>query len=114
MALTAIHNNVTFGIGDVIKVSLKIKDGEKMRTQVFEGTVIAIKGRDTGKSFTVRRIGEQKIGIEQIFPLMTPSIEKIEVVKNYTKGTRKAKLYFIREKSAREIDSIRSRSISRA
>src|SRR5258708_4282741 len=110
MALIAKHNEVNFGVGDGVKVYLKVKDGEKTRSQVFEGIVIGIKGRDEGKSFTVRKIGAAKVGIEMIFPLNTPSLEKMEVVRHGTEGVQHAKLYYVREKSSREIETIYSRA----
>lgn len=115
MAIQATIKEVTFGSGDVIKVHQRINElnskGEnKTRVQVFEGTVIGIRNRDAGKSFVVRKIGAQNIGIEQIFPLNSPIIEKIEIVKEGTRGARQSKLYYIREKSKREIDRIYSRA----
>lgn len=110
MALTAQHNEITFGVGDKVKVIQKIKEADKFRSQAFEGIVIGIKGRDLNKSFTVRRIGSQQVGIERIFPLLSPTIEKIEVLKKGTEGVRHAKLYYIRNKSRREIEAIYSRA----
>lgn len=101
-----------FGVGDVIRVHQRLfeADKDKSRIQVFEGIVISIRGKDMGKSAVVRRIGAQNIGMEMIFPLNTPTIEKIEVTKTGVKGVRRAKLYYIREKSRREIDKIYSRT----
>lgn len=113
MALTASHNDVNFGIGDLVRVSQRIKEGERTRLQVFEGMVIAIKNREENKSFTVRRVGANQIGIERIFPVGTPTLEKIEVVKNGTSGSRRAKLYYTREKHKREVDEIYARSARR-
>lgn len=110
MALTAKHKENQFGVGDEIKVFLKVKEGEKTRNQIFQGIVIGIKGESSGKSFTVRKIGAAKIGIEMIFPLNTPSLEKVEVVRHGTEGIKHAKLYYIRNKSAREIEKIYSRT----
>ncbi len=110
MALIAKHKEIEFGVGDRIKVVSKIKEGEKTRQQAFEGLVIGIKGRGENKSFTVRRIGVQQIGIERIFPLLSPSIEEIEVVKKGLKGVRRAKLYYTREKARKEIEEIYSRA----
>ena len=110
MAITAKHNEITFGVGDKVKVSQKIKEGEKERTQVFEGMVIGIKGRGVGKTFTVRRVGTQKVGIERIFPLESPQIESVEVSRKGQKGARRAKLYYTREKSRREVDNIYMRA----
>jgi large subunit ribosomal protein L19 len=110
MALKAVHKEINFGVGDEVKVFLKVKEGEKTRNQMFQGMVIGIKGRDAGKSFTVRRIGAAKVGIEMIFPLNTPSIDKIEVVRNGVEGVKHAKLYYTRDKSSREIEKIYSRA----
>jgi len=115
MALIAKHKEIEFGVGDVVTVHQRVtepgkNDEKKSRIQIFEGVVIKIKGSGMGKSFTVRRIGAQNIGVEQIFPIAAPSVEKIEVSKTGKKGTRRAKLYYIREKSKREIDNIYRRS----
>jgi len=112
MAIQASINEQSFGVGDVVRVHQKISEGaeKKIRTQIFEGIVIGIRGRGMGQSFTVRRIGAQKIGIEQIFPVNSPTIEKIEVVREGKRGSRHAKLYYIRDKSKREIEKIYTRS----
>lgn len=110
MALTATFKNTKFGVGDRVKVTQIIKEGEKKRTQVFDGMVIKIKGSLLDKTFTVRRIGEAQIGIERIFPISSPTIEKIEVVREGLKGIQKAKLYYTRSKSHREIEKIYSRA----
>ena len=110
MTLNILHKDISFGPGDKIKVIQNIKDGEKVRSQVFEGLVIGIKGRNENKSFMVRRIGAGQVGIERIFPLISPTIEKIEVIKKGTKGVRRAKLYYTRDKSRREVDLIYQRA----
>ena len=110
MALRISHKNQEFGIGDRVRVSQKIKEGEKFRVAVFEGMVIKIRGVGGRKMFTVRRIGEAAIGIERIFPVDLPTIEKVEVVKKGTMGVNRAKLYYTREKSTKEIDKIYSRA----
>lgn len=113
MALTAKHKEVEFGVGDTIKVTQSIEEAGKKRSQVFEGIVIAIKGRDENKSFTVRRIGAGAIGIERIFPLSSPLLLKVEVARSGTKGVNSAKLYYIRDKSKKEIEKIYARAQSR-
>jgi len=110
MALRTTHNQVVFGTGDKIKIYQKVTDGEKERTQIFEGMVISIKNRGENKSFTVRKMGIQGIGIERIFPLFSPLIEKIEITKKGTQGVRRSKLYYIRKKSSQEIDKIFSKA----
>lgn len=80
--------------GDVIKVFEKIKEKDKTRTQVFEGQVLAKKhGREPGATITIRRILDG-VGVERIFPIFSPNIEKIEVVKKLK--ARRAKLYYLR------------------
>lgn len=87
--------------GDTIRVVQKVKEGDKTRLQTFEGLVIAHKhGRETGGTFTVRKVSGG-IGVERIFPIHSPVIEKIEVVRRASR-VRRAKLYYIREKAARE------------
>jgi len=110
MALKIVHKEIEFAVGDKIKVSQRIKEGDKERTQVFEGIVLAIKGREGNKMFTVRKIGAAAIGVERIFPLDSPTIEKIAVVKKGLAGAKHAKLYYIRKKPAREIEKIYSRT----
>lgn len=86
--------------GDTVKVSQKIKEGDKERVQPFEGLVIARKhGRGISATITVRKISEG-IGVERIFPIHSPTIQKIEVLKH--SKVRRAKLYYIREKAAKE------------
>ena len=87
--------------GDTVRVYQKIKEGDKTRVQMFEGLVLARKhGSEPGATFTVRRIASG-VGVEKIFPLYSPAIDKIEVVKR--SKVRQSKLYHIREKVAKEI-----------
>ncbi len=87
--------------GDTVRVHQKIVEKGKTRTQVFEGLVLAVKhGTEAGATFTVRTT-LSGIGVERVFPLYAPFIEKIEIVKR--SKVRRAKLYFIREKVAREV-----------
>lgn len=87
--------------GDTVRVHQKIQDKGKTRIQVFEGVVLARKhGNEAGATFTVRKVASG-VGVEKIFPLYSPNIDKIEIVKRAK--VRRAKLYFIREKVAREI-----------
>jgi len=89
-----------FRPGDTVRVAVEIKEGDKKRIQNFEGVVIAIKGQGAGKTFTVRKIGANNIGIERIFPLYSESIAGIEVVR---KGkVRRAKLYYLRGKTGKK------------
>jgi large subunit ribosomal protein L19 len=113
MAITAQHKEVTFGVGDKVKVVQRIKEGEKARSQSFEGIVLGIKGSNENTSFTVRRIGEANIGIERIFPLYSPTIEKVEVTRKGGEGIRRAKIYYIRGKSKKQIEKIFSRTANK-
>jgi large subunit ribosomal protein L19 len=113
MALKITHKDVEFGVGDRIRVYQRIKEGDKTRESIFEGMVLGIKGRAPGKTFTVRRIGEASIGIEKIFPIELPTIEKIAVVKKGTEGVRRAKLFYTRTKSPTDVDLIFRRATSR-
>jgi len=113
MAILAKIKDVEFGVGDLVRVHQRIPDGDKTRESVFEGMVLKIKGRNPGKTFTVRRVGEANIGIEKIFPIDLPSLEKVTVVKRGVEGVRRAKLYFTRTKSPTEIDSIFKKAAKR-
>ena len=107
MALKIKYKEVEFGVGDKIRVVQKIAEADgKSRESIFEGMVIGIKGRSPGKTFTVRRIAEGGIGVERIFPLELPSLERIVVVKQGTSGVKRAKLYYTRKKSPTEVDMI--------
>ncbi len=87
--------------GDTVRVHQKIQDKGKTRIQVFEGVVLARKhGTEPGATFTVRKVASG-VGVEKIYPLYSPNIDKIEIVKRAK--VRRAKLYYIREKVAREI-----------
>ena len=85
----------SFSVGDTLKVYVKVVEGEKTRLQAFEGVVIADKGTGIQQSFTLRRISYGE-GVERIFPLHSPFLEKIEVVKHGK--TRRAKLYYLRKR----------------
>jgi large subunit ribosomal protein L19 len=83
-----------FGPGDNVKVHVKIKEGEKERIQVFQGVVISKRKGSTNATFTVRKVS-YGVGVERIFPLHSPALDKIEVV---TRGrVRRAKIYYLRK-----------------
>ena len=82
-------------IGDTVKVHVKVKEGSRERIQVFEGTIIAKKHGGISETFTVRRIS-YGVGVEKVFPVNSPTIDKIEIVR---KGkVRRAKLYYLRDR----------------
>lgn len=95
------RKKLNFKAGDTVRVSVRIQEKGKTRLQAFEGLVIARKhGTETGATFTVRKISNG-VGVERIFPLFSPNIDSVEVVKK--SKTRRNKLYFLRDKTAKEI-----------
>ena len=87
-----------FNVGDTVKVFVKVVEGDKERIQPFQGVVIARKGSGARETFMVRKISFG-VGVEKIFPVYSPNISKIEVVKQGS--VRRAKLYYIREKKGK-------------
>lgn len=82
-----------FGIGDTVRVHVKIKEGDRERIQMFEGTVISRRGGGISESFTVRRVA-YGCGVERVFPIHSPNVAKVEVV---SRGkVRRSKLYYLR------------------
>ena len=82
-------------VGDVVKVHVKIREGERERIQIFEGTIIARKGSGVSETFTVRRVS-YGVGVEKVFPVNSPNVAKVELVR---KGrVRRSKLYYVRER----------------
>ena len=82
-------------VGDTVRVHIKVKEGNRERIQVFEGTVIAKKHGGIAETFTVRRVS-YGVGVEKVFPLHSPVIEKIETVRSGK--VRRAKLYYLRDR----------------
>jgi len=100
-AQSAGRKNLDIRSGDTARVWIKIQEKGKTRLQAFEGLVIARKhGREPGGTFTVRKIASG-VGVEKIFPLYSPAIDKVEIIRRAK--VRRAKLYYIREKSAKQI-----------
>jgi large subunit ribosomal protein L19 len=92
---------ISFASGDTVRVWVKIPEKGKFRLQAFEGLVLARKhGTEIGATFTVRKVASG-IGVERIFPLYSPMIDSIEVVKQ--SGARRSKLYYVRTKAVRDI-----------
>lgn len=87
-----------FGVGDTLKVYIKIKEGNRERIQMFEGFVLKIQNGGLGKTFTVRKISSG-VGVEKTFPIHSPMIEKVEVVKRG--AVRRAKLNYMRERTGK-------------
>jgi large subunit ribosomal protein L19 len=87
-----------FKPGDILSINVNVKEGQKVRQQLFEGTVIARKGSGVGETITVRKVSNG-VGVERIFPLHSPSIASIKVIK--VNKVRKAKLYYLRSLSGK-------------
>lgn len=96
-----------FRPGDTIKVYYRIKEGEKTRVQPFEGVVIAMKGGGTSRTFTVRRIASAGVGVERIFPLHSPNIQKVDVLKSGR--VRRSKLYYLRDRIGKAAMKVKER-----
>ncbi len=102
-----------FSAGDTIRVSVKVREGTRERVQAYEGVCISIKGQGINTSFTVRKISYGE-GVERVFPLYSPRLEKIELVRRGS--VRRAKLYYMRDrrgKSARIAERTTGHSIER-
>lgn len=85
-----------FRAGDTVRLSIRIKEGDKTRVQNFEGVCISIRGTGTGKTITIRKMAANNVGVERIFPLYAESLEEIKVLR---KGrVRRAKLFYLRDR----------------
>ncbi len=82
-------------IGDTVKVSVRVREGEKSRIQIFEGTVIARKGSGVSETFTVRRVS-YGVGVERVFPVHSPNVAGVQVVRHGR--VRRSKLYYLRDR----------------
>lgn len=106
-------DSFSFTVGDTIAVYQRIEEGltkegrPKIRTQIFEGIVIAIKGKGENRSFTVRKIATGAIGVERIWPVNSPWIEKIKVKK--AGHVRRAKLYYLRQRVGKRAVKVKSK-----
>ena len=89
------ENAPKFSIGDTIKIGVKIREGDKERVQMFEGTVIAKKGSGVAETFTVRRVS-YGVGVERVFPVHSPNVVSVQVVRRGR--VRRSKLYYMRDR----------------
>lgn len=101
MARSVTINETLVTVGDTIKIHYAIKDKDKKKNQIFEGIVLSVRGRGNNKMFTVRKVTRSNIGVERIFPVISPFIEKVEIASK-TSNTR-ANIEYIRERSRRDI-----------
>lgn len=97
-------NGTRAGIGDIVRLHLKVVEGEKDRVQIYEGMLIGIRGRGDDQTFTVRKIAAGGIGVERIFRINSPWVLKLEVKK--PGQVRRAKLHYVRTKSTKQVAQI--------
>ena len=108
IAAESVKNDLPkFNIGDTVRVHVNIREGERERIQMFEGTVIARKGSGVAETFTVRRVS-YGVGVERVFPVHSPNVKGVDVIR---KGrVRRSKLYYLRDrvgKSAKVKEQVR-------
>ncbi len=101
----------SFKVGDGVRVHLKVIEGEKTRIQVFAGIVIARKGGGIQETFTVRRIASG-VGVEKVFPVHSPTIEKIEVDRESV--TRRARMYYLRDRIGKAANQVKEKRLVEA
>ena len=89
-----------FRAGDTLSLSIEIKEGEKTRVQKFEGVCIALRGEGVGKTFIVRKIGANGIGVERVFPLYSESLKEIKVLRRGV--VRRSKLFYLRDRTGKK------------
>ena len=104
MANQAVVKDTSFHVGDIVRVHLRVQEGDKERVQVFEGLVLGIRGRGENKTFTVRKVSSGGYAVERIWPLHSPWISRLEVKK--TGHVRRAKLTYVRNQSTRQVSQI--------
>ena len=85
--------------GDTVRVHTRIVEGDRERVQVFQGTIIRLRGGNVNANFTVRRIASDGIGVERTFPLHSPRVEKVEVIRHAR--VRRAQLYYLRGRTGK-------------
>lgn len=95
-----------FKVGDGVRVHTKVREGDKERVQIFSGIVIALKGSGIHESFTVRRISYGE-GVERVFPVNSPNIEKIEIERE--SETMRARLYYLRERQGKAAMAVKKK-----
>ena len=108
MAQKFIYNDQEINVGDTVRVHQEIVEGKKKRVQIFEGLVIAIKNREVNKTFTVRKIGSNNVGVEKIFPVLMPSIKRIEVKRHGQ--VKRSKLYYLRDKVGKAATRVKEKN----
>ena len=99
-------NTAPFKVGDGVRVHTKVREGDKERTQIFAGVVIAHKGTGITETFTVRRISYGE-GVERVFPVNSPNVEKIEIEKESENG--RARLYYLRARTGKAAMAVKEK-----
>jgi len=102
------HAKAPFKVGDGVRVHTKVREGDKERVQIFAGVVIAHKGSGINETFTVRRISYGE-GVERVFPVNSPNVEKIEVERNSEPG--KARLYYLRDRTGKAAMAVKEKRV---
>ncbi|MBI5423200.1 MAG: 50S ribosomal protein L19 [Opitutae bacterium] len=102
------HAKAPFKVGDGVRVHTKVREGDKERVQIFAGVVIAHKGTGINETFTVRRISYGE-GVERVFPVNSPNVEKIEVERDSEPG--KARLYYLRDRTGKAAMAVKEKRV---
>lgn len=102
------HAKAPFKVGDGVRVHTKVREGDKERVQIFAGVVIAHKGSGINETFTVRRISYGE-GVERVFPVNSPNVEKIEVERDSEPG--KARLYYLRDRTGKAAMAVKEKRV---
>ena len=105
------NDRADFKVGDGVRVHLKVKEGEKTRIQIFAGIVIARKGGDVQETFTVRRIASG-VGVEKVFPVHSPSIDKVEIDRESV--TMRARMYYMRDRIGKAANQVKEKRLVKA
>ncbi|MGK0309992.1 MAG: large subunit ribosomal protein L19 [Lentimonas sp.] len=105
------EDRADFKVGDGVRVHLKVKEGEKARIQIFAGIVIARKGGGIHAAFTVRRIASG-VGVEKVFPVHSPAIEKIEI--DRVSVTMRARMYYMRDRIGKAANQVKEKRLYEA
>lgn len=105
------YNDISFSVGDTVKVHFSVKDGEKSRVQIFEGIIIAIANRGPGKVLTVRKIAAGGVGVERIVPLDSPTLANLELVSQG--AVRRGKLFYLRARVGKNASKIKKKLMAK-
>mgnify|MGYP001567543028 CR=1 FL=1 len=102
MSNSFLYKETRYKVGDTVSIDYKLKEGDKIRIQIFKGIIVKVKGdSEANRMFTVRKISKTGTGVEKVIPLLSPYIAKMELVKK--SSYKKAKLYFIRDLTEQEV-----------